>query len=87
MTNWKYTLEIKKDNNLQNLAKQIVEKLIEIPEKDYLEETIEEFNLFISDKDEDEERFDSILEDLYDWGDMHIHSANFKQRMCWIRFI
>ena len=87
MTNWKYTLEIKKDNNLQNLAKQIVEKLIEIPEKDYLEETIEEFNLFISDKDEDEERFDSILEDLYDWGDINIHSANFKQRMCWIRFI
>ena len=96
MTNWKYKVELhdvieqceNEKITVEQLSKEVVRRLktleSTISEKRYAETLNDIINRFDSCSDEDD--FNEILNDLYDWGDTEINYSPslIKNRLCWI---
>jgi phosphodiesterase/alkaline phosphatase D-like protein len=80
---WKQREEEKID--IETLGKEVAKRIRLLPcyekEIDTLEEIVERFE---SISDNDVEEFDSILADLYDWGDTPLDNNWNGRKMCWI---
>lgn len=80
MTQWIETLEVKEDWKLaendtitvHEFVKRLVPKLEALKLKDIvLSKIIDEFEMFLKDENNDEDDFDEIWEQLYNWCDYH----------------
>lgn len=98
MADWKYVLDISNEwyevdaeqISITELALKIAEKLkkLEAPSDSGIEDIIEQFEDFADSKNnDDDEGFDYIMEDLYDWGDMILGCDRSwpRKRMCFVK--
>jgi hypothetical protein len=102
MANWKYKIELKADSDrcddgeitIAQLSGIVAEKLKALPCYNSpgnigttLLEIVERFADLSEDENAEQDEFNSILQELYDWGDTEIGPVAWpKHRLCWIGF-
>ena len=101
MSEWKYTIDIydewqaskRGELSLHDLSKVILGHLRRIEEiigplsDPYFKALLDNFEMFAEDGEGsvDRDEFDSVMDELYDWGDQPVRSGQFRTtRMCWI---
>lgn len=95
MANWQRRLDIRdvwdKDKmTVQELAAVIANRLKALNPfgDEYIdnqrEELVDEFQSFSEDKEGTKGEFDSLMSELYDWGDISLDSAWPPKKVCWI---
>jgi len=99
MSNWQRTLDISTEWKAagedkitpQVLAEAIATKLEMLKkfnivgidsEKDYL---IERFKDIVEDPDADFDDLDTVMSDLYDWGDISLDTQWAGKKVCWVK--
>lgn len=95
MANWKHVLDIKQEwedykngkINIINLTFVIIEKLKKINEIEHdddlgdIIQAFEDYKDYEINDDNEQEIFDGILEDLYDWADQPVNKFT---KLCWV---
>lgn len=97
MANWQRRLDIRdvwdkagKEMTVQELAAVIAKRLKALnPFGDedidnQRDEMVEGFQSFSDDKEGTKDEFDSLMSELYDWGDIALDSAWPPKKVCWI---
>ena len=92
MSIWKNRLDLKdlwekrdkQEITLQKMGKEIAKRIRLLRCYKREEDTLEDIALNFEYMEEDVNEFDSILAELYDWGDISLDGKFGGKKMCWI---
>lgn len=93
MANWRYTIDISKVLHNDDDYPTVNDKGMELAKRIRAFRHFEEHSLYLNDianefeEVETVEQFDSVLDELYDWGDSETTpsgNAMHRNRLCWI---